>query len=137
MTYVLGLVGAAIVGAAAWFATSFVAQPIRVFFDLREEALRQLIVLDECEGQISLTECPEGETQRGPAKKLAAARHELRWLGATIIAFGQREKLATSYLKLFGYDPMRAGENLMIAAEQLGSWGPKAEAAVKQAKASL
>ncbi|MCC8948374.1 hypothetical protein H8A97_25505 [Bradyrhizobium sp. Arg62] len=138
MAIFFGLIGTALVGAAGWFATSFVAAPIRAFFDLRKDARRQFLVFDERETQVPFNEHGiEVSAQQRADTYLAAAKRELRETGAKIVALGESEQIAAQVLKLFGYDAILAGENLMIAAETLGAWGPEGQAARKQAEITL
>jgi hypothetical protein len=104
-------------GPVVWFATEFLARPIRHFFDLRQEA-KQLT--------LRLWDAPAyGYQSREEWKAQMAAfkdrRERLSDLGAEIFSFAQSERFAVWSVRVLGYDPAEAGRAAKKIAFELGT----------------
>jgi hypothetical protein len=109
---------AAIVAATiGWFATEFLARPVRNFFDLRKEAKQLTLLL--CQAPEYGSYPPEEWSTRMEPFKDNLDR--LTDLSAKIIAFSQSERFAAWCVRILRYDPAEAGRAAQKIAFELGT----------------
>ena len=91
------LVSTAVVAILAWFATEFIARPLRTFFDLRKEAKRRMIVYWNAPTSDSYYRSLEGEVDV-ETYKLDEGRRQLEDIGAQLASFEKPLAAAASEL---------------------------------------
>jgi hypothetical protein len=111
------LIAIASAGPIVWFATEFVARPIRHFFDIKRQA-KQLTLL--------LWDAPEYGRQSNDEWEAEMAllqekRERLTELSAEIFSFAQSERFAVMVVRAVGYDPAGAGRAAKKIAFELGT----------------
>src|SRR6266700_2373491 len=104
-TIIYGIIG----GLVGWFATDFLARPIRQFFQLRGE---------RCEAMVMF-----GNVRAGDLKRLKEARDAFRELGARMLAFAHTEWLGNWLIARLRYDPIKAGRSLIGVSNTIGTPG--------------
>ena len=120
-----GTICAFVVGAIGWFCASFIARPLRAFFDLRGEVIRQSALYDNvpaflkefADGSVEQCELSEDEM-----KRLSEAQGVFRDLAARMRAFALNEHLA-SWLVKWRYDPWEASFALLWVSNNLHKYG--------------
>jgi hypothetical protein len=124
---VMGFLTFALGGASGWFATAFVASPIRRFFDLRgeviEKANRYANVQARAKQAVDGTYVPTPELSGEQEKRLQEAEAALRDLASRMRAFAENERLAVRILKWLRHDPARASAALFGVSNSIGTYG--------------
>ena len=103
-------------GTLGWFATAFLARPIRKFFDLRGEAKSRMLA----HWNAPTMTTPDEHSDEA-LKELRERRLELDDIGARLASFDKSEWLAARLVRLWGCDLVGAGKALHEAAIQLGT----------------
>lgn len=130
---------AALVGAVSWFATEFIARPIRRFFDLRGEIIRQVIksnnVVARCQedaqGLVTHIDLSDEEEQR-----LKHFENLFRDLAGQMRSFALNETLAMWFLRRI-YDPLKASTALLRLSNKIGTFGAERHLGVTQVEEHL
>jgi hypothetical protein len=126
------VVGALVVGTCGWFGTAFIGSPIRRFFDLRGEIIRQLVRFANVQarfrtladssgaesGKLLELSLPDSEKQR-----LILAMDTFRDLGSQMSTFAQNERFALRVTRALGYDPVLASSSLIGLSNTLDRYG--------------
>ena len=112
-----GAVGA-IIGIIGWYATEFLARPLRRFFDLRGEVKRRMLFC--WNAPLAHTVIRDGYSD-AEAEKLQEGRHQLEDIGAQIASLENAEFLVGVVIRRMGYDPTGASKALRAAAIELGT----------------
>jgi hypothetical protein len=126
---VLELTAGFAAGVVAWFATHFIAKPVRQFFDLRGEVIRCMTqygnvparykeLRGDNEGLQEVLELSPTESNR-----LQEAQVALRDLASRMRAFAQNETWAVGIVKWLGHDPMKASEKLIGLSNSIDTYG--------------
>src|SRR6202034_1757551 len=111
---IVAIVGA---GPIVWFATEFLARPIKHFFDLRQEAKVLTLLLwnaPQYGGQSS-------EDWREQMDTLKEPRDRLTSLAAKMFAFAQSETFAAWSVRILRYDPVAASRAINRLVFELGT----------------
>jgi hypothetical protein len=127
--------GSAIIGVVAgiigWIASSFIAGPLRKFFDLRGEVIRRLTefanvrarwkeVRDDSEATASEVEVALSDDE---IARLEEAQRVLRDLASQMRAFAENEGLAMTLVRLLRYDAMKASAGLIGLSNEYDTYG--------------
>ena len=104
-TIIYGIIG----GLVGWFATDFLARPIRQFFQLRGEICEAMVMFDN--------------VRTGDLTRLKEAREAFRELGARMLAFAHTEWLGNWLIVRLRYDPIKAGRSLIGVSNTIGTPG--------------
>ena len=105
-------------GAFGWIALEFIGRPIRLFLDLRREIRRQMFFLANVAVPIEYSVDYLNEL-----KRMEDAQKVLRDLGAQAMALGESESLASTVLKILGFDSFAAGSSLIGLSNSLPKYG--------------
>jgi hypothetical protein len=126
------LLGSFVAGAAGWFALEFVGRPVRRFFDLRGEVLRQMAVfanvsarwkeVRDSVGAIS-GEREDMGLSAVENQRLEEAQRLLRDLASQMRAFTQNEWLAARIVRWLRFDPLKASAGLFGLSNVLDTHG--------------
>jgi hypothetical protein len=122
MDVTLQTIGSFAVAAFAWIILEFIGRPLRRFFDLRGEVLRQLTMFANVfplykdipddsgaiSGNMEVLDVPQAEIDR-----THEAERIFRDLASQMRAFAGNETLALSACRMIGYDPFSAGSGLI------------------------
>ena len=106
-TIIYGIIG----GLVGWFATDFLARPIRQFFQLRGEICEAMVMFDN--------------VRAGDLTRLKEAREAFRELGARMLAFAHTEWLGNWLIARLRYDPIKAGRSLIGVSNSIGTAGER------------
>ena len=121
MTWPEGVAVELILLAAAWISFKFLTRNIRTFLDLRLEVRRQM-------QRFAMEPPPQSGIQRmSPGGQIPASAdpHPIddprleqgtevfRQLGFRVLMFAHKARLAALIVKVMGYDPIKAGDNLI------------------------
>jgi hypothetical protein len=106
------------VGPVVWFATEFVARPIRRFFDLRAEIKRSMLLLWNAPNYGTYEEYEDWAEEMAPFN---GKRERLTELSADISAFAQSERFAVWVVRTLKYQPRDAGDAARKLAFELGT----------------
>jgi hypothetical protein len=109
-------------GVVGWFATEFVARPVRKLFDLRGEAKRRMLVYWHAPTAHSAIPDEEDYTDV-ELYKLDEGRKQLEDIGAQLASFEKSELIIGPFVRWIGYDPTGAGLALRATAIDLGTIG--------------
>jgi hypothetical protein len=126
MTDVWGAVGVFVLGGVGWLVTSFVGQPFRRFFDLRNDVIHKSVLYANV-GTVQQVRV-DGETEpvdiddEGLAR-LREAEGTFRDLAARMRAFAVNEPWAVWLVKSWKFDPMTASTALLAVSNTLHSSG--------------
>jgi hypothetical protein len=112
-TYLIAILAAA---ALSWFASEFIGQPLRAFFDLRRKVLAQLSNVET----ISLPKPRELAVSSRQihdydqaVRNVREMQRTLSNLGFELLAFGEHEPVASNVLVAMGLNPIAAGSRLI------------------------
>jgi hypothetical protein len=130
MSVIWTVILSAVTGIVAWFATNFLAAPIRRIIDLRGEIIRQTIVLAtvpkteaEVPGEPGHVESL-GHVSPETMDRIQAARKTFRDLAAQAKSFVSNEPFAMSAVThLWRYDMRKAGSALLGVSNTLHQYG--------------
>jgi hypothetical protein len=123
-------VSALLAGALGWVALEFFGRPLRKFFDLRGEIIRQLVrfanvrarytpITDRSGKEVLVDQLlSDAELQR-----LTLAMDTFRDLGSQMSAFANNETFALRAAKTFGYDPALASSSLIGLSNSIHTHG--------------
>jgi hypothetical protein len=121
-----------VAGAAGWFVLEFVGRPVRQFFDLRGEVIRQMAVFanvrarwKEVRDSVGATsgEVEEMGLSDLEIQRLEEAQRLLRDLASQMRAFAQNEWLAVRIVRWLHYDPLKASGGLFGLSNALDTYG--------------
>jgi hypothetical protein len=126
MADVWSAVGVFALGGIGWLVTSFVGQPFRRFFDLRNEAIHKSVFYANiaaaqranANGMVEQLDRYEAELER-----LHEAEDTFRDLAARMRAFALNEPLAVWLVGLWRFNPMTASNALLAVSNSLYSYG--------------
>ncbi len=135
MTDVWSAVGVFALGGVGWAVTSFVGQPFRQFFDLRNEVIHKSVLYANvraaqkanADGMLEQIELDERGLER-----LGEAENCFRDLAARMRAFALNEPFAVRLVSLWEFDPMTASTALLAVSNTLHQFGGDRAAAKKQ-----
>lgn len=122
MTDVWGAVSAFALGGVGWMVTSFVAQPLRNFFDLRREVIHKSIVYDNVRA-LQTAKAQPVDLEEEEVARLREAQDTFRDLAARMRAFALNGSFANQLVGLWGYDPMAASTALLAVSNILHQFG--------------
>jgi hypothetical protein len=114
------------VGGVGWIVTSFVGQPFRRFFDLRNEVIHKSVLYANVraaqQAHVDGTTEPRSlDTEE--LGRLREAEDTFRDLAARMHAFALNEPLAVRLVSLWKFDPMTASSALLGVSNTLHSYG--------------
>lgn len=135
MTDVWSAVGVFALGGVGWVVTSFVGQPFRRFFDLRNEVIHKSVLYANvraaqkanADGTLEQLNVSEEELAR-----LREAEDTFRDLAARMRAFALNERFAVWLVRLWRFNPMTASTALLAVSNTLHSYGGDRAAAKGQ-----
>jgi len=113
-TILYGIIG----GFVGWFATDFLARPIRQFFQLRGEVCQTMVMFD------NIRAMRNGEPNIFDPR-LKEAQETFRLLGSRMLAFAHTEWLANWLIVRLRYDPVKAGRSLIGVSHSIGTAGER------------
>jgi hypothetical protein len=135
MTDVWSAVGVFALGGVGWIVTSFVGQPFRGFFDLRNEVIHKNVLYANvraaqqarADGTMEPVDLDKEELAR-----LREAENTFRDLAARMRAFALNERFAVWLVRSWGFNPLIASMALLAVSNTLHSYGGDRAAAKSQ-----
>jgi hypothetical protein len=130
-TALLQAIGSFAAGAIAWVVLEFFGRPLRKFYDLRGETVYRLAKVANVRSIGAVGEqTPSGDAQQDRLSKteldnLADAIKAVRDLASQFRAFGFNETYALSFVRLVGYDPLKASEGLFGLSNTMETYNPE------------
>ena len=140
MVDVLSTIGVFALGGVGWVATSFVGQPFRRFFDLRNEVIHKTVLYDNVKASEKMTAGDKVEQlslDEEQLTRLREAQDVFRDLAARMRAFALNEPFAVGLVSLWKYDPMTASTALLAVSNTLNQFGGNRAAAKGQLQKAL
>src|ERR1700692_4043722 len=116
MQWYINLVTIAGAGALGWIVLEFVGKPVRAFFDLRDQARAQLLLLANVvppKPRETISTSLEIQQYDVALKAGREAQRRLRDLGSQVLAFSENEIAACNGIAPFGFDAVAAGRDLI------------------------
>ncbi|MEK9282828.1 hypothetical protein MTR72_24890 [Bradyrhizobium sp. ISRA442] len=140
MTDAWGTVGVFALGGIGWIVTSFVGQPFRRFFDLRNEVIHKSVLYAnvraaqqaKVDGTTEPVDVDDDERAR-----LREAEDTFRDLAARMRAFALNERFAVWFVRLWRFNPMTASTALLAVSNTLHSYGKDRASAKSQLENEL
>jgi hypothetical protein len=120
MTWPEGVALELIVVAIAWSGLKFCTRHVRSFLDLRLEIRREMLrFLDRGALPAGISPARPGDDAHASHDPDPQQRIEVfNELGFRVLAFAQNARVALWIVKLMGYDPIKAGDNLISFAQE-------------------
>jgi hypothetical protein len=114
-----------------WIILEFVGRPIRRFFDLKAEVVRQSVVFgnvsakwkQRTETSLPVRAIEDEELTPAQESRLQEAIDTFRDLGAQMRAFADSETLAIKALLVIGYNPLEAAKLLIGFSNNISTYG--------------
>lgn len=133
-------IGVFALGGIGWLVASFVGQPFRRFFDLRNEVIHKGVLYANvraaqqarADGTVEPVDLGEGDLTR-----LREAEEAFRDLAARMRAFALNEPLAVWLVSLWQFNPMVASTALLSVSNTLNSYGGERAAAKSKLENTL
>ena len=119
-------VGVFALGGVGWVVTSFVAQPFRHFFDLRNEVIHKSVLYDNVSAVQKVganDEVEQVSLDGDELTRLREAQDTFRDLAARMRAFALNEPFAVRLVSLWEFDPMAASSALLAVSNTLHQFG--------------
>jgi hypothetical protein len=116
---VLGALG----GVVSWFATDFIAQPLRRFFHLRGEIAARMIIYGNVRAPIDERGKDTDDFTDDDMVRLEKAQIAFRRWGARMLAFCHTEPIGYWLVLRMRYDPLEAGQSLIGLSNSIGVYG--------------
>jgi hypothetical protein len=113
-------------GVGSWFATEFLARPIRKFFDLRGEIIQKMTLYANVRArhkEIDEITMATYELLDEEEKRLEEAQSSIRDLASRMRSFAQNEASAVRLLKLLGYEPYEISTALFGVSNTFDTYG--------------
>jgi hypothetical protein len=99
--------------AIAWIVFKSCSRSLRDFFDLRLLIQRQMRQFGNAGSRPSSGTMPDADPHRNFGANADHPEVMLRHLGIAMLLFAEKARLAIWIVKLMGYDPIKAGDNLI------------------------
>jgi hypothetical protein len=109
-------------GVVSWFATDFIARPVRKFFELRGEIAETMVIFGNVRAPTDERGKATDDFTDDDMARLRDAGSLLRQLGARLLAFCHTEPIA-HWLVRMRYDPIEAGRSLIGLSNSIGVSG--------------
>jgi hypothetical protein len=106
--------------AIAWIVFRSCSRSLRDFFDLRLLIQRQMRQLGDAGSWPSSGTVPDADPHRNFGPHADHPAEMLRHLGIAMLLFAEKARLAIWIVKLMGYDPIKAGDNLIGLSRDVG-----------------
>jgi hypothetical protein len=106
--------------AIAWIVFRSCSRSLRDFFDLRLLIQRQMRQLGDAGSWPSNHTMPDADPHRNVGPHADHPAEMLRHLGIAMLLFAEKARLAIWIVKLMGYDPIKAGDNLIGLSRDVG-----------------
>jgi hypothetical protein len=106
-----------VVMAIAWIAFRSCSRSIRDFFDLRLLIQRQMRQLGDAGSRPSNGTMPDADPHRNFGPDADHPAEMLRHLGIGMLLLAEKARLAIWIVRLMGYDPVKAGDNLISLSQ--------------------
>jgi hypothetical protein len=142
LTTIGTMAGTFLIGVLGWFVSSFFGGPLRKFFDLRGEVVRQMARFANVPAR--WRELPDDMLERvepAPSKedeeRLNEAKKVLRDLASQMKSFALNEPFAMRVLTWLRYDPVSAGGGLFGLSEGFDRYGNSKHSARKKIEEAL
>jgi hypothetical protein len=128
MTWPEGVALELIVLGIGWTGFKFLTRNVRSFLDLRLEVRRQLqrFAMDAAlrpgiqRAPAGGERSPVGDSRPIDDPRLPPGSEVFRQLGFRMLMFAQNARLAAWFVKMMGYDPIKAGDNLISLSHDAG-----------------
>jgi len=120
MTWVENTVLELVVMGIAWLVFSSCTRSIRDFFDLRLQIQRQMQQFGDAGSRPSIGPRPDADPHRDFGPDADQPAETLRHLGIAMLLLAEKARLAVWVVKLMGYDPIKAGDNLIGLSQDVG-----------------
>jgi hypothetical protein len=104
----------------AWIVFKSCSRNIRDFFDLRLLIQRQMRQIGDAGSRPSNGSMPDADPHRNFGPNADHPEEMLRHLGIAMLLFADKARLAVWVVKLMGYDPIKAGDNLIGLSRDVG-----------------
>ncbi|MHC2432751.1 hypothetical protein [Bradyrhizobium sp. USDA 4451] len=140
MAEVWGAVGVFALGGVGWVVTSFVGQPFRHFFDLRNEVIHKSVLYDNVRAAQKTGTDDKIEhvsLNKDEITRLREAQDTFRDLAARMRAFALNEPFAVQLVSLWAFDPMAASTAILAVSNTLHQYGRDRAAAKSKLEAVL
>lgn len=133
-------IGVFALGGVGWIITSFVGQPFRRFFDLRNEVIHKSVLYANVsaaqQAHVDGTTKPR-DLDAEELARLREAEDTFRDLAARMRAFALNEPLAVRLVSLWKFNPMTASTALLAVSNTLRSYGMERASAKKRLEDEL
>jgi hypothetical protein len=106
--------------AIAWIVFRSCSRSLRDFFDLRLLIQRQMRQLGDAGSWPSSGTMPDADPHRNFRPDADHPAEMLRHLGIAMLLLAEKARLAIWIVKLMGYDPIKAGDNLIGLSRDVG-----------------
>jgi hypothetical protein len=106
--------------AIAWVVFKSCSRSLRDFFDLRLQIQRQMQQFGNAGPRPSSGTTPDADPHRMLDPNADQPAEMLRHLGIAMLLFAEKARLAIWIVKLMGYDPIKAGDNLISLSRDVG-----------------
>lgn len=120
-------IGVFALGGVGWIVTSFVGQPFRHFFDLRNEVIHKSVLYANVraaqQAKADGTTEPVETLDEEELTRLREAETTFRDLAARMRAFALNERFAVWLVRLWRFNPMTASTALLAVSNTLHSYG--------------
>jgi hypothetical protein len=120
MTWVENTVLELVVMGIAWIVFKSCTRNIRDFFDLRLQIQRQMQQFGDAGARPSSGPMPDADPHRNSGPDADHPAEMLRHLGSAMLLLAEKARLAVWVVKLMGYDPIKAGDNLISLSQDVG-----------------
>jgi hypothetical protein len=121
MTWPEGVALELILLGIGWMGFKFLTREIRGFLDLRREIRRELQRFAMAEARRSGERTPPGgEAPAADEPDPENGTEVFRQLGFRMLSFAQNARLAAWTVRMMGYDPIKAGDNLISLSHDTG-----------------
>jgi hypothetical protein len=104
----------------AWIVFKSCSRNIRDFFDLRLQIQRQMRRFGDAGSRPSSGQMPDADPHRDFGPDADHPAEMLRHLGIAMLLLAEKAHLAVWIVKLMGYDPIKAGDNLIGLSQDVG-----------------
>ena len=104
----------------AWIVFKSCSRNIRDFFDLRLQIQRQMQQFGDAGSRRSSGPMPDAAPHRDFGPDADHPAETFRHLGTAMLLLAEKARLAVWVVKLMGYDPIKAGDNLIGLSQDVG-----------------
>ena len=133
----LPLVTGAVGGIGSWFATAFIAEPLRQFYGMRREIVQAILDSENVvaprneRGDITKNFTDEDKV------RLRDTQLKMRQLSTQMLSLAFTQHLVVKWVKWLHYDPVEAGHSLIALSHNIAVFGNERSRSRKKVLAAL